>query len=290
MKKTNRIRALISGCILCLLSNSVFSIQLLQSENSTPDVTFDRVKDVFGFNLSTKDTTLRNLLLAVSMDHTSTNSPNVNQDIGIPFIVNNGPRYWIDRLKSGENDLDVVVNNALLLLFTKEDIPGGKETAFLLMKKAADAGYWPAEYFVADTNLTSKLMTKDKNRASAPTRIKTSDEISLARDTMNKLNRCAEVGFAPCQYRIGFWLANSQVTVKHSITVLRKAIDTTLSDLRYEGSLDGALIKAAEIVVFNGEMVGLDKEIRNVYVDLITNKLNAISKETRKIERRLGSS
>ena len=110
--------------ILVALSLSLFSSIAASESNSSaekpfPEVTFDKVQEIFGHNLDTDDTVLKTLLLAIGMDHTSTESPHANERIGIPYIVHEGPGYWVARLKSGERKLEVLVNNALLLLFTK---------------------------------------------------------------------------------------------------------------------------------------------------------------------------
>ncbi len=242
----------------------------------TPEVTFDKVQEIFGNNLDTDDTMLKTLLLAIGMDHTS-NSPHSDQDIGIPYIVHRGPGYWVARLKSGERKLEVLVNNALLLLFTKEDIPKAKETGFALMQSAADMGYWPADYYVAENNLVNHL-TKDYTNVTLKSGVLDADTKSIARETMEQYNRCAEMGFAPCQYRIGFWLSGSQQTLKDGLNVLRTAIHTTTSDTRYRGVLDGALVMAAKEIVFKGDQVGIDKVVREEYANLVKRQLALISK------------
>ncbi|MCG8611825.1 MAG: hypothetical protein MI864_14955 [Pseudomonadales bacterium] len=242
-----------------------------------PEVTFDKVQEIFGHNLDTDSTMLKTLLLAISMDHTSNNSPHSHQYIGIPYIVDRGPGYWVTRLKSGEKKLDVLVNNALLLLFTKEEIPDAKETGLALLKTASDMGYWPADYYVAENNLVNYL-SMDYTSISPTSGVMNGETKSIARDTMKRYNMCAEMGFAPCQYRIGFWLSGSPQTLKDGLNVLRTAIHTTTSDTRYRGVLDGALVMAAKEIVFKGDQVGIDTVVRAEYANLVKRQLAQVSK------------
>lgn len=278
MKRLNAIKKTLPFLVLLVISQPVFSKGKLQpSVKLTPEVTFDKVEEIFGYNLDTDDTLLKNLLLAVAIDYTSPKSPNLDKNIGIPFIVDRGPDYWVSRLGKERNNVEVLVNNALLLLFTKEEIPNAKEAAYKLMKSAADRGYWPADYYVADRNLLSHL-TKDFSEFTVtPKSISSEDINTLAQDTMNRFNRCAEIGFAPCQYRIGFWLANSGKSLKEGLSVLRLAIRTTLKDARYLKALDGAIVKAAKVIVFKGEEAGLDGVVREEYVKVIENRLSKVS-------------
>lgn len=242
-----------------------------------PEVTFDKVQEIFGHNLETDDTVLKTLLLAIGMDHTTTKSPHVSQRIGIPYIVHEGPAYWVRRLKSGDGALEVLVNNALLLLYTKENIPKAKETAFSLLKASAEKGYWPAEYYIAEVNLAEHL-TQDYASATPSTGLMDKTTKAIARETMARYNRCAEMGFAPCQFRIGFWLSGSPKSLSDGLNILRAAIHTTRADTRYQGVLDSAVIMAAREIVFKGEQAGMDSVVREEYANLIKQQLSALSK------------
>jgi hypothetical protein len=274
--KVIRIAVAIGFTLLSMLAFS--ESDTLITEKPFPDVTFDKVQDIFGHNLDTDDTKLKTLLLAIGMDHTSSNSPHSSQRIGIPYIVSDGPDYWASRLKSGDRKLEVFVNNALLILFTKEEIPHAKEAGFALLNTAADSGYWPADYYIAESNLENHL-TMDYDSISLKNGIISGDVMTIAKDTMFRYNRCAGMGFAPCQYRIGFWLSNSPQTLKDGLDVLRIAIHTTMNDKRYQGIMDGALVMAAKEVVFKGEQAGIDKVVREEYASLIKKQLAMLSKE-----------
>ena len=272
------INSLVIAALFSLSTVSLADTDAPVLVKASPEVTFDKVQEIFGHNLDTDDTMLKTLLLAIGMDHTSRNSPNANQDIGIPYIVHQGPGYWVARLKSGERKLEVLVNNALLLLFTKENIPNAKETGLALLKSAADMGYWPADYYVAEHNLTTRL-TMDYSNVTPKTGAMDSDSKVVAKDTMERYNRCAEMEFAPCQYRIGFWLSGSPQTLNDGLNILRKAIHTTMNDSRYQGVLDGALVMAAREIVFKGDQVGMDKVVREKYANLVQRQLSLMTNE-----------
>lgn len=234
-----------------------------------PEVTFDRVSEIFGHNLDTSEERLQTLLLAIGMDHTTPTSPFLEEEVGIPFIVHYGPNHWVNRLTSGDMSVDVLVNNALLLLFAEADIPNREQAAFDLMKSASKKGYWPADYFVAETNLLNHLVRGPDVAIPMAATIETSGLKQVARDTMDAFSRCAEIGFAPCRYRIGFWLSNSQQTLQDGLKVLQAAIDVNLKDTRYEDKLDGALVAAAHELAVRGEAIGLDSDTVAQYRKLI---------------------
>lgn len=249
------------------------------SRKYSPEVTLDRVQEIFGHNLETNDTTLKLLLLAIGMDHTTNESPNFGRPIGIPFIVDKGPSYWVSRLIADDHEIEILVNNALLLLFTKEKIPKAKETSLELMQAAADKGYWPANLYVAENNL-NKYLAHDFSKPTPSTGKISSDDMKvIAQDTMDRYSQCAEMAFAPCQYRIGFWLANSPDTLKQGLKGLKQAIKTTMNDTRYQGILDGIVVMAAKEIVLKGEEAGIDYVVREEYTKLIQHQLSALSQE-----------
>ncbi|MEH6814697.1 MAG: hypothetical protein V7677_19355, partial [Motiliproteus sp.] len=224
----------IKKVVAALAFSAALAAPALAQAVTAPEVTYDRVQEIFGLNLETDESSKKLLLLAVGMDHTSPDSPFANQRIGIPFIVEAGPGYWVSRLKSGERKVEVLVNNALLLMFTDKEIPRKQEVARKLLEVAAESGYWPADFYIADFNLETKL-SKDLQKTDY-VRLPLRDNEQLrgvAEDTMARLNRCAEIGFAPCKYRIGFWLLGSEQTMPDGINVLKSAITTSIADRRY---------------------------------------------------------
>ena len=243
-----------------------------------PEVTLDRVQEIFGFNLDTAEGMKKILLLAIGMDHTTPGSPNHDQDIGIPYIIDRGPGYWVSKLTSKEYEVDVLVNNALLLLFSKAEIPGADEAAMHLLSKASDKGYWPADYYVADYNITHKLARDFDDVSTVTTTIVDSDLKKLASDTMAKFNNCSQMGFAPCQYRVGFWLTSTEPGLKDGIHVLKNAIKTTLADKRYQGIMNGSVIEAAKEIVMKGDFAGLDDVVRKEYFKLMNDQIILLEK------------
>ena len=267
----NRIPSLLIAAFAVSILASPWSMavpNLQVSGKASPDVSFDRVEKVFGYNLNTSDPISTNLLLAIGMDHTSANSPSKDLDIGIPFIIDKGPGYWVDRLSRKDYAIDVLVNNALILLFSIEDIPDSEATASKVLAAAADKGYWPADYFIADTAINDELTRNFNAFSVVPYAISADQKKETARQTMKKLNRCAAIGFAPCQFRIGFWLSNSPSSLKDGIGVLREAIKTALKDNRYMGVMNGTVVMAAQLIVVQGGRVGLDDVILEEYAKL----------------------
>ncbi len=259
---------------LCLVGAMITAASVSASTDAPsgkpfPEVTFDRVSEIFGHNLDTSEERLQTLLLAIGMDHTTPTSPHFQEEVGIPFIVHYGPNHWVNRLTSGDMSVDVLVNNALLLLFAEADIPNRDKAAYDLMKKASEKGYWPADYFVAETNLLKHLVSGPDVAIPMAPSIENRGLREVAQETMDSFSRCAEVGFAPCRYRVGFWLSNSKQTLHDGLKVLQSAIDVNLKDTRYEDKLDGALVAAAHELATRGEEIGLDSDTVNQYRQLI---------------------
>lgn len=236
----------LAAIAVCLsLSSNAASIA---SVKHSPDVSFEKVKAIFGENINPTDTHLKLLLLAVAMDHTSTASTFKNQKIGIPYIVEKGPGFWVGRLKNGDRSLEVLVNNALLLLFSKENIHNRKQGVDYLMRLAEIENYWPATFYLAETQLSRKLTIDYENPGILTGKI-TGNTKKTAQEVMARYNHCAEIGFSPCQIRIGLWLASSPDSANDSIRVLRAAIRSTLSDPRYGDTLDPLLRQSAMIIL-----------------------------------------
>lgn len=246
---------------------------------AAPEVTLDVVQEIFGFNLENAEGINKVFLLAVGMDHTTPSSPHFDQEIGIPYIVDKGPAYWVSRLKDEQIELDVIVNNALLLLFTKEDIPGAEKAATKLLSSASDMGYWPADYYVADYNIANYLSRDITELTSKGVGIQDPRLKNMAAETKAMFSRCAELGFAPCQYRLGFWMTSSESTMKDGMDVLMRAIKTTLADKRYQGILNGSVIEAAKEVVMKGDLVGIDRIVRQEYLTLLQDQIRLLQRD-----------
>lgn len=229
-----------------------------------PLVTFDRVENLFGNNLTFAKESKKLFLLAVAMDHTSKNSTHRNEQIGVPFIVAGGADYWVGRLGREDYPIDVLVNNAILLLFGKENIEGSEAAGLKLLNAASKKGYWPARYYIAEHNI-AELLQEPNDFSVVPS----SETFEKATETMSILNSCSEMGFAPCQYRIGFWLMSTEETFQDGLKVLRAAINTTVLDRRYIGILDNAVALASQEIVKHGAAGGLNNEAIAEYSKLM---------------------
>lgn len=251
---------------------SAYSIEV-ESEiklKLAPEVTEERIQAIFMNNLKTKEPTLSGLLLAIAIDHTSKGSPHIHEEVGIPYIVSKTPLYWGGRLKDGDEDIDVLVNNALLLLFTDHDIPDSVNIAYILLHKAADKGYWPADFYIAERNLVSYFIDVGTEQ----NQLLPEELMVIGNNTMDRYNNCASMGFPLCKFRIGFWLSGSDDSLADGIKVLRDAIDTTLKDRRYKEELDTAVVMAATLIIDKGEQVGVDEVMRSEYRKLLGAKLS----------------
>lgn len=100
----------------------------------------------------------------------------------------------------------------------------------------------------------------------------------LASVTMDKFSHCAELGFAPCQYRIGFWLTSAEDSVKDGLDVLMHPIKVTLADKCYQGILNGSVIEAAKEIVMKGDLVGIDSIVRQEYFTLMKDQIQLVQR------------
>jgi hypothetical protein len=257
-------KQLILGAAL-LLSSITLQADTANSVKPLPDVEFERVDKIFGNNIYSNDPTLKLFLLAIAMDHTSTASTFTRYKIGIPYIAETGAGYWVKRLKNKDYALDVVVNNALILLFSKEDIPNRKAGTLTLMQIAETHAYWPASFYLAESQLAEKLSLDYS--APIPYRLQISDPTrkNIASDVMKRFNFCAEVGFSPCQFRIGFWLVGAQGNLENGLNIIRSAINTTLADPRYNDVLDSYVALGTSLVLENIGRLKLDANEASFY-------------------------
>lgn len=235
----------------------------------SPDVSFEKVQAVFGQNVYPTQTHLKLLLLAIAMDHTSTASPFKQYKIGIPYIAETGAGHWVKRLANRDYALDVIVNNALILLFSKEDIPNRKAGAIKLMQLAEKESYWPASFYLAEIQLADQLSIDYSVPSPMTGKISNGALHKQAKEAISRYNTCSEIGFSPCQFRIGFWLASSSDSFKNGLTVVRTAINTTLSDPRYTDTLDSLIVNGAALILENRAQINLSQKEADNYIKLI---------------------
>ena len=273
---------LISILTVVMISVSLNAYAQTEKEESPQQtVMFNEVTALFGDNLEPEPGALQDLLLAVAVDHTSMDVPDATREIGIPYILDKGIRYWASRLTKNA-PLDVIVNNALFLLYAKDRTEESKKTALGLMKLAARKNYWPAKFFVAENNLHQYLSASyDVNTTSSMT-IEEAKLKTIANTTMQYFNDCAKRGFAPCQYRVGTWLLADEQTVSDSLKALEAAINTSLNDSRYRGIFKDRQSHAALILISIGPQYGYKEEKITQFTNLLTKSILHVSSNNTK--------
>jgi hypothetical protein len=168
----------------------------------------------------------------------------------------------------GDRSVDTLFNNALFLLFSKNRASDSDIAALKLLRAAASKGYWPADFFLAEHQLKEHLIKQSESFQVISSMIGNPSTYTIAQDTMTRLNRCAEIGFAPCQFRIGLWMSHSPKTVKEGIEILRNAIQIGLMDKRYNGIIDDSVALASKIISSQGFKAGLSEQEMDQYQEL----------------------
>lgn len=256
--------------LLVLFASVSFGVigAAIENKSSEPMLQFNEVTAMFGRNLEPEPGLLQDLLLAVAVDHTASNVPDAAKEIGIPYILGKGIAHWARRLKKGA-PLDVIVNNALYLLYSKDRSEESNKTALNLMKLAASKNYWPAKYYVAETNLKDYLVADYDLNSDAKMLIHDKSIQRVAATTMEYFLDCAKRGFAPCQYRVGTWLLTSEKHAVEALKALESAIHTSMSDSRYKGMFNQRQGHAAIILSSIGPEYGYSEEKINGYKSII---------------------
>lgn len=216
-------------CLLPFLSVSI--------AHESPDVTHNEVNQLFGGNLNTATAEQNMLLLAIAVEQTNGGK----KGIGIPYIIESGPDFWVQRLNTNTPSVQSLMNNALLVLFTNEEIPDRNKHALRLIQLAANSGYWPAQFYVAEQEL-KKGKFMDNHVA------------------FGNLQSCAVANFVPCIFRIGFWLLESPQRKQEGIDTLKLAIYTATSDIRYKGYLKQTISLASKAILKYSPTLSLSPE------------------------------
>ena len=218
--------------------------------DSIPNPTEQDLQEVFGDRLEHGNRAASLLLLAIAFDQQSKNSPTRQEQIGIPYIATAGPGYWV-RLFQQETtrSLDTVVNVALILTYAKDQNFTGDErdqAAIKLLSVAAIRDYWPAQVYWAERQLQAW------QQRAIPTPMKGNEgEISdEALRTFQYLSDCARIGFAPCQFQLGFWYLQDVTTREAGIELLSAGVEVARRDPRYLSSAETMqdMLKAMSIL------------------------------------------
>lgn len=249
-----------------MLKAILFSISLLpllahSSEELTvkaPNISEEDVIQIFGQSLFKGDRAANLLLLAIAIDSQSSTSPTSQEKIGIPYIVDAGPGYWVRLLQMNESTLDVLVNNALMLLYMRssgeETKDQRKSAAYRLLEIAAQKGYWPAMAYVAEETL---------NTATPDT-----PEIKI-KQSFDYLNQCASVSFAPCQFKLGIWYLNDDSKPGAWLPFLQTAVEVASKDERYKTSRETISDLEFALTILSDPKSQLPSEQREYYLKML---------------------
>ncbi|EIF42786.1 hypothetical protein DOK_12001 [gamma proteobacterium BDW918] len=247
------------------------SAPLLSPSSLAPNVSLEEVKDVFGDNLDVMTGELQELMLAIALERTDTSSSFKSHRIGIPYIVYDSPESWLGRYRSGDRSVDTLVNMALLMVLSKSKTDETTRVGADLLRKASEQGYWPASSYTASNYLRQAVLIGEgigvqgmQSESAEGDRI-----LKLGQMALDQLNNCADANFAPCQYKIGFWLADSADKAADGVRVLRHAVKVTLEDRRYQGYVDESFEQAVRVIYRAGEAAGLSEEVRDQYLALL---------------------
>lgn len=254
MRSRNMLKAvLFSISLLPLVAHSTEQLAV-----QTPNISEEEVVSVFGQSLFKGGRSENLLLLAIAIDNQSSTSPTAHEKIGIPYIVDAGPGYWVRLLQMNESTLDVLVNNALMLLYMRSS---GKETreqrkaaAYRLLEIAAQKGYWPAMAYIAEETLNTA--TPDTPEAKI-------------KQSFDYLNQCASVSFAPCQFKLGIWYLNDESKPGAWVPFLQTAIEVSSKDERYKTSKETISDLEFALTILSDPKSGLPQEQRKHYLKML---------------------
>ena len=197
-----------------------------------PEVTRDQVEALFGQRLENADRAESLLLLAIALESSSSKANHSSNNIGIPWIVGESAGYWALLLKQGDRRVDVLVNNALLLMFSQGSNPSralrlkGSKT---LLEQAADFGYWPAQAFLGE------LLIEELSQPYQRPNSLDFDRSQKFEQAFNYLKGCAKAGYAACHFKLGFWYA-SVGQVEAAEPLFKAGLELIRRDRRYLSS------------------------------------------------------
>ena len=240
-----------------------------ESKDVTPALSETDVQALFGDRLSKADRAENLLLLAIAFDHQSQESPTHEQPIGIPFIADVGPGYWVMLLQQEASTprLSTLVNNALILTFLQEEghtEEARQQASQLLLQIAASQGYWPAKVYLAERtmarwvdSMTIQIPLKQEELADIPQ--------AEQEQVFRYLAECSQIGFAPCQFRLGFWYMQDGAKQEAAIEFLRAGVEVARRDTRYTQSRETMVDLKIALRFLADPMSGLTDEERDAY-------------------------
>ncbi len=239
-------------------------------EQRVPNPSFEKVSHYFGNNLDTDKPMEKMLLMAVGIEHERNLEQGRVNAIGIPFIADKGPQYWVNQLQVSSDDVPSLVNSALIVLFSKEEFPDKYNLANKLLLKASKQGYWPASFYTAEYDLNKQFLLDDRALPASNQKIESPELLTKFKKMSDRFSQCAQAGFAPCQFRIGFWKASNPTTYQEGVEMLKSAINNALSDHRYSSELKQVISEASKVVLSLDETSIAMPDVQRFYHKLIS--------------------
>lgn len=267
---------------VALLAPPSWATESVEDTKRAPDIEQSDIDALFGSRLDAGERQDNLLLLAMAFDHQSESSPTRDQNIGIPFIVDAGAGYWVRALQEGDTNLNVLVNNALLLLYLNE--PGAsmeerRHAADLFMQVASSQGYWPADVYLVERAISGWT---DQVDAQIPLVLEQATISEVEREALfNRLSSCARIRFAPCMFRLGFWYLTDPSKQEAGEDLLRGAVEIARRDRRYLSSAESMMDMQAALTVFQDPMITMPDDQREAYIQLAA-ELPAMIEELRR--------
>lgn len=243
------------------------------SKDAAPDLSETDVQSLFGDRLENADRAENLLLLAIALDHQSQETPTRDALIGIPYIADAGPGYWVMLLQQEGHTprLSTLVNNALILAFLEElghSQHVRQEASSKLLTIAASQGYWPAKVYLAERKMAhwrDLMTTQVPLRSEGPTEVAQGE----LEQVFSYLTDCSHLGFAPCQFRLGFWYLQDENKQDAAIEYLRAGIEIVRRDARYTQSKESMMDMTNALRVLSTPLSGLPSEERDAYLSLL---------------------
>ena len=198
---------------------------------TAPEIRKQDVRERFGQRLENATRSENLLLLGIALDAVNAESPFKGREIGIPYLVGDGAGYWALLLSQGDHSVDVLVNNALMLLFADkgdEVMPQAERNvaAVKLLTLAQQKGYWPASAYLAEHyfDLAAKPVL--------PPLIPDQIQSGYRKTAFDYYMACTKVGFAPCHLKVGFWYLSDH-KIEAGLPYLKAGVELIGRDKRY---------------------------------------------------------
>jgi len=233
------------------------------AEVAAPEIRKQDVEERFGQRLENATRSENLLLLGIALDAVNAESPFNDREIGIPYLVGDGAGYWALLLSQGDHSVDVLVNNALMLLFADKDdevMPQVDRTAaaIKLLTLAQKKGYWPASAYLAEHyfDLAAQPVL--------PPMIPDQIQPGYRKTAFDYYKACTKVGFAPCHLKVGFWYAADEKP-EAALPLLKAGVELVSRDRRYLTIPDVVSDTRTALAVLSSPGLDLNQNERQFY-------------------------